>query len=146
MLLPYSDNAIGLSDAQKLDIEDKSGASGDARLIPLAVCLLGGEVDFPAVTHVHLLQGYNPARDKVAQAESRSCGAAAGIKRLAVDGFADIMGCDDAAAVWCRPIVVARLYHLKKYSFVEGFHSGLLSFFSEPCAVSFDVFLFCHRV
>ena len=63
-----------LSDIYQFDVEDEGGAAGDAGDGALAVAHLGGQVDFPAVANMHLLQGDDPALDEFAESacEGRS--------------------------------------------------------------------------
>ena len=70
----YGDNHAcqgGVSaDAQQFDFEYQCGTAGYAWLRELAISHFGRKVDFPFVTHAHLLHGYYPSFYQVAQAES----------------------------------------------------------------------------
>ena len=63
----------------------------------LAIAHLGWDVEFPLITDVHLLDGYDPTLDKVAEPLSQGHTAAAAVKLLSVDGPARTVCRDDAA-------------------------------------------------
>lgn len=63
--------ALGSGDAEELYLEYQGRAARDAGLVGFAVGLLGGDVYFPFVSHMHLLQGYHPTGYQISQPESR---------------------------------------------------------------------------
>lgn len=97
----YGDNHAcqgGVSaDAQQFDFEYQCGTAGYAWLRELAISHFGRKVDFPFVTHAHLLHGYYPSFYQVAQAESGRCTATTAVEFLAVDGPPSVVGRDNAA-------------------------------------------------
>ena len=135
----------GSGDAQQLDFEDEGGAAGDAGLAETAIALLGGDVDLPFVADMHLLEGDDPSRYEVAQAECRGHSSSAAVKCLAIDCLPYIVGRHDAVSVGRRPLCVAVFHHFTQHPFVEGPDSRLFRLVGKPLPVLFYVFLFCHR-
>lgn len=135
----------GSGDAQQLDFEDERGAAGDAGLAETSIALLGGDVDLPFVADMHLLEGYDPSRDEVAQAECRGNSSSAAVKCLAVDCLPYIVGRHYAVAVGHRPLCVAVFHHFARHTFVEELDTRLFRLVGKPLPVLFYVFLFCHR-
>ena len=90
---------MGLGDGDEFDFEDEGGAAGDAGLVDFTVGLLGGDVDFPFVTGVHLLHCDYPTGYEVAESEGRGDTASTAVEGRAIDGFTYVVGGYYAVAV-----------------------------------------------
>lgn len=72
-------------------LKDKCGATWNAWLREPAIPHFGRDIDFPFVAYTHLLHGYNPSFDKVAETNCQGSTATAAVKLLAVDCTTCIM-------------------------------------------------------
>ena len=115
-----------LSYAEQFYLEDEGGTSGNAWLRQLAVAPLCGNVDFPFITHTHLLHGDDPAFDEVAEANGQGGTAAAGVKLFAVG--------------------LALGQHLIIYAIRKRHHAFLQRFIGEPILVGLCIRSFIHAV
>ena len=130
--------------AYKFDFEYQGRAAGDTGLRELAIAHLGGDIDFPLVAHAHLLHGYNPAVDEVAQPDGERCSAPTAVKLLAVDCPSGVVGCHDAARRRVNAVVLPLRQHLIQYTLGESLHSLFLCFRRKPFLVGLRIFSFVH--
>lgn len=109
----------------QLDFEDEGGAAGDAGLVVASVGLLGGDVDFPLVAGVHLLHGYDPSGNEIAESECGGHTAAAAVECLSVDGLAGVVDGNDARKRRRGERRIALADYFIKQALVERKHAGL---------------------
>ena len=135
-----------LSYAEQFYLEDKGRTSGNAWLRQLAVAPLCGNVDFPFITHTHLLHGDDPAFAEVAEANGQGGTAAAGVELFAGDGAARLTRGDDAAGRGMFAVGLALGQHLIIYAIRKRHHAFLLRFIGEPILVGLCIRSFIHAV
>ncbi len=115
-----------LIDGEQFDVEDEGGAAGYARLGEFAVAHLGGDIDFPSVTDVHLLHGNNPSLDEVAQPARQGHVTTAAVECRPIDGLARVMGGDHAAGRGRFTRLVALSQHLVINALRQRLHAVFL--------------------
>ena len=132
-----------LIDSEQLDVEDKGGAAGYAKLGKLSVAHLGGDIDLPSVADVHLLHGDDPSLDEVAQPARQGHVATAAVESRPIDGLARVMGGNHIAGHGRRTRCVSLGQHLVINAPGQRLHAVFQGLRHQPISVGLYVLIFC---
>lgn len=119
---------LDLSNVQKLDLEDKSGATRDGTAVAGAVTLIVRDVNFPAIADGHLQERGGKTRNQVTATESLGIATLKRtIENLTVHETSFVVAGNDRTRLGML-VACPRLYHFVKYTITQGFHLGFLAF------------------